>query len=131
MPFQAPSALGQYHGAVHTGAPAPIGFDIGAGPYGGYPHGLSKQVSQKFQQPYQSFPFMYGANAGAHPGAFPGHPGLATGAPYPHPVPLPTSGGSYGGLGNNYGAAGVPHPAEHHGYRPNGRGHWGFAAPKY
>ena len=123
-----------YYGAgvpfdtAFNGQPAPVGLAMGAGPYGTYPHGLSKASANKYTQPT---PWMHGPNASAHPGAWPGHPGLATGAPYPYPVPLPSSGGSYGALGREYGAAGLPHPAEHHGYRPTGRGHWGFNAPQY
>merc|ERR1711934_443825 len=118
------------YASAHMYADHPAGLAHGQGPYGHYPHGLSKAVANRFTQPY-IYPFHGGHGGAAFPGAFPGHPGLATGAPYPYAQPLPSSGGSYGGYGKEYGAAGWPHPVEHHGYRPNGRGHWGFAAPQY
>merc|ERR1711907_853692 len=114
----------------HHHAEFPAGLAHGRGPYGQYPHGLSKAVANRFTDSYGGFPFAGHGGPAAYPGAFPGHPGLATGAPYPYAQPLPSAGGSYGGYGKEYGAAGWPHPTEHNGYRPNGRGHWGFQAPK-
>merc|ERR1712216_188841 len=117
--------------SAHMYADHPAGLAHGQGPYGHYPHGLSKAVATRFTQPYFGGGFHGHGGPAAYPGAFPGHPGLATGAPYQYSQPLPSAGGSYGGYGKEYGAAGWPHPVEHHGYRPNGRGHWGFQAPKY
>lgn len=110
---------------------APVGFAIGQGPYGQYAHGLSTQTANRYKQPYNGFPFAGTGGPAAYPGSFPGHPGMPTGLPYPYAQPLPSAGGSYGSYGKEYGAGGWPHPTEHHGYRPNGRGHWGFAAPQY
>merc|ERR1712094_102672 len=53
----------------------------GQGPYCHYPHGLSKAVATRFTQPYFGGGFHGHGGPAAYPGAFPGHPGLATGAP--------------------------------------------------
>ena len=128
--FSGPVFSGQanYNGA--TAVPAQ-GFAHGFGPYGHYPHGLSTTVANRFTQPYNGFPTASAGGPEAYPGSFPGNPGLYTGAQYPYSQPLPSAGGSYGSNGFSYGAAGLPHPKEHHGYRPGGRGHWGFESPKY
>merc|ERR1711981_670787 len=109
----------------------PSGLAFAQGPYGGYPHDLSKSAAKRFQNPHSGFPSAGYGGLEAYPGSFPGHPGPATGAPYPYPQPGVSAGGSHGSFGRDYGAGGLPRPTQHHGYRPGGRGPQGFNCPGY